>query len=56
MAASTHVEIKFSVILSWISHAWKLDVTRADSRHFSRYLSEEQNLGAPPICSPEATN
>lgn len=42
MAASTHVEIKFSVIPSWISHAWKLDVTCADSRHFSPY----PNLGA----------
>ena len=41
MAPSTHVEIKFSVIPSWISHAWKLDVTCADSRHFSPYPSEE---------------
>ena len=41
MAASTHVEIKFSVIPSWISHAWKLDVTCADSRFRFPYPSEE---------------
>lgn len=50
MAASAHVESKFAFILSWISHAWKLDVTRADSRHFSRYLSEEPRCPLPIYC------
>ena len=41
MAASTYVEIKFFIILSWISNAWKLDFTCADSRFRFPYPSKE---------------